>query len=148
MAQTLEIAAYDVGRQDVLAAKAYVTFGEGVTNPFTSGGEGADFPGTTGTKSAVVVPAGAIVVGGFYRQISATTSLTDVHIGDGGSNNRYANNINGAAVATTSLIPTGYKYTSDDTIDIFVDAALPSQAATGLLVVEYIIDGRAAFVQK
>jgi hypothetical protein len=138
--QTLDIAGYEVGRQDVIVAKASVVFGSAVAD--------ADFAGVSGTKTAIAVPAGAIVVGGFYRQVSGTTASVDVEIGDGGDPDRYAANIDGAAIGTTSLVPTGYKYTTDDTIDFYVDTALPAAGGSGLLVVEYIVDGRSAFVQK
>jgi hypothetical protein len=138
--QTINLAGADAGRQDVIVAKVPVVFGTNVA--------GADFAGVTGTKTAIAVPAGAIVVGGFYRQVSGTTASVDVNIGDGGVVDRYAGNIDANAAGTTSLTLTGYKYTTDDTIDILVDAALPAAGGTGLLVVQYIVDGRAAFVQK
>jgi hypothetical protein len=138
--QTLDIAGYEVGRQDVIVAKASVVFGSAVA--------GADFAGVSGTRKAIAVPAGAIVVGGFYRQVSGTTASVDVEIGDGVDPDRYAANVDGAAIGTTSLTPTGYKYTTDDTIDFYVDTALPAAGGEGLLVVQYIVDGRSAFVQK
>lgn len=137
--QTINLAAKDSSRQDVLSAKVSVIFGSAVS--------GADFT-ATGTKTAIAVPAGAIVVDGFYRQVSGTSSSVTVAIGDGGSSSRYKGSIDANAVATTSLVPTGYKYTQDDTIDITVAGATPAAGGEGLLVVNYIIDGRAAFVQN
>lgn len=138
MAQTYDVAGYDVGRQDILAARAEITFG---TTP-------AGDASVTGTYKMVAVPAGAIVVGGFLAVTGGTTATVDLHVGDGGVSNRYADNVDGAAAATTSLTPTGYKYTQPDTIDIMIDTAAPAASGGAILVVEYIIDGRSAFVQK
>jgi hypothetical protein len=138
--QTIDLVGANAGRQDVIVASVPVVFGSAVAN--------SDFAGVTGTKTAIAVPAGAIVVGGFYRQVSGTTASVDVGIGDGGSADRYKADIDAAAAGTTALVPTGYQYTSDDTIDILVDAALPAAGGSGLLVVEYIVAGRSAFVQK
>jgi hypothetical protein len=140
MAQTIDVADYDAGRQEVIVARAGVVFGTNVA--------GADFAGVSGTKAAIAVPAGTVVVGGFYSQTSGTTANVDVEIGDGGDPDRYAAGIDGAAAGTTALVPTGYVYTSDDTIDFYVDTALPAAGGSGELVVMYMVKGRAAFVQK
>ena len=139
MAQTIDIAGADAGRQDVLAARAVITFGTG--NDISGGA-------TAVTKSCIAVPAGAIVVGGYIRVSDATTANVDIHVGDGDDDNRYADNVDGAAVATTALTLTGYKYTTDDTIDVMVDTASAAAAGQAELYVLYVIDGRAAFVQK
>lgn len=140
MAQTIELADYDVGRQELIVARAGVVFGTNVA--------GADFPGTSGAKAAIAVPAGAVVVGGFYSQTSGTTTNVDVEIGDGDDPDRYLANHNGGAVGKAALVGTGYVYPTDDTIDVYVDTALPAAGGTGELVVTYMIKGRSAFVQK
>jgi hypothetical protein len=138
MAQSYDVAGYELNRQDVIAAKSAITFGS------TPAGDAA----ATGTYRMVAVPAGAVVVGGFLAVTGGTSANVDLHVGDGGSNNRYANNVDGAAAATTVLTLTGYKYTSDDTIDVLIDTAAPAASGGAILVVEYIIDGRGFAVQK
>ena len=123
------------GRQEVIAARVAGTFGTG-----------ADIA-VQGTYAAVDVPEGAIVVGGHFVVSDATTATVDVHIGDGGVTNRYADNVDGAATGLTALTITGFKYTAADTIDILVDTADPAAAGTWELTVLYIVDGRAAFSQ-
>jgi hypothetical protein len=138
MAQTLDIARYEVGRQDPIVAKAAITFGTALD------GDAA----VTGTYRCIAVPAGAIVVGGFLAVTGATTATVDLHVGDGLDDNRYADNVDGGAAGTTVLTRTGYEYTTDDTIDIMIDTAAPAASGGAILVVEYIVDGRSAFVQK
>lgn len=121
------------GRQEVIAAKVTGTFGTG--NDIA----------VQGTYGAVDVPEGAIVVGGYFYISDATTATVDVHVGDGGATNRYADNVDGAATGVTALTITGYKYTAADTIDLLVDTADPAADGAWELVVEYIVDGRAAF---
>lgn len=133
---TLDIAGANPNRQDVLVAQAIITFGTG--NDIA----------TTGTVTAINVPAGAIVVGGYLNVSDATSANVDIHVGDGVDDNRYANDVDGAATGVTALTLTGYEYTTADTIDVMVDTA--SAAADGQmeLYVMYIVDGRSAFVQK
>lgn len=123
------------GRQEVISARVTGTFGTG-----------ADI-GVQGTYGAIDVPAGAIVVGGYFYISDATTATVDVHVGDGGVTNRYADNVDGAATGITALTITGYKYTVADTIDLLVDTADPAADGAWELVVNYIVDGRAAFSQ-
>lgn len=132
---TLDIATPDHTRQDVLVAKAVVTFGTG--NDIA----------TTGTVTAINVPAGAIVIGGFVNVSDATSASVDIHV-QSAALAVYVADIDGAATGVTALVPTGYQYTTSDTIDVMVDTA--SAAADGQmeLYVEYIVDGRSAFVQK
>lgn len=121
------------GRQEVIAARVTGTFGTG--NDIA----------VQGTYGAVDVPEGAIVIGGYLLISDATTATVDVHVGDGVADNRYADNVDGAATGRTALTITGYKYTSADTIDIMVDTADPAADGAFELVVEYIVEGRAAF---
>lgn len=138
MAQTLDIAGYDNGRQDVLAARAVITFGTGKDTA------------TQGTFKAIAVPAGAIVVGGYLNVSDATSADVDIHVGDGGVANRYANNVDGAATGVTTLTLTGYEYTQDDTIDFLIDTANAAADGQAELYVLYILGSgkRSAFVQK
>ena len=121
------------GRQEVIGAYLVVTFGTGTNIA------------ATGTYGAIDVPQGAIVVGGHINVSDATTATVDIHIGDGGVTNRYADNIDGAATGKTALTITNYEYTVADTIDIMIDTAAPAAAGQMELYVEYIVNGRAAF---
>lgn len=123
------------GRQEVIAAKVDFTFGTG-----------ADVP-IIGVFPAIDVPEGAIVVGGYVNISDATTATVDVNIGDGGLSTRYASAVDGAAVALTAIVPTGYKYTAADTIDVAITVANSAAAGTAELVILYIVENRTAFSQ-
>ena len=139
MAQTIDISDKSgVNRQDVLAAKCTVTFGTG--NDIATGS-------TAVTKQLFAIPAGAIVTGGYVNVTDATSANVDIHI-QSSTLAVYVANVDGAATGLTALVPTGYKYTADDTIDIMVDTADAAAAGSCDVVVTYIIDGRSAFVQK
>jgi hypothetical protein len=123
------------GRQEVIAARVVVTLGTG------------NDVAAQGTYGAIDVPEGAIVVGGFINVSDATTATVDIHVGDGGVANRYADNIDGGATGLTALTITGYKYPAADTIDVMVDTADPTAAGQFELVVLYVVDGRVGFSQ-
>jgi hypothetical protein len=125
----------DTGRQEVIAAMLTVTLGTG--NDIEA----------TGTFGAIDVPEGAVVVGGYINVSDATTASVDIHLGDGVDDNRYLDNIDGAATGLTALTITGYEYPTADTIDVMVDTATPSAAGQFELVVLYVVNGRAAFTQ-
>jgi hypothetical protein len=136
MAQTIDIAdTSGMYRQDVLAAKANITTGTGYDIV------------ATGTVTAIAIPAGAIVVGGYVRVVDATSANVDIHV-QSGALAVYAADVDGAATGLTALTPTGYKYTADDTIDIMIDTAAPAADGEIELVVLYIVNGRSAFAQK
>lgn len=118
-------------RQEVIAAR--------VTGTFGSGGVSAQ-----GTEEAIDIPYGAIVTGGHFYISDATTASVDVHV-QSAALAVYAADIDGAATGLTALVPTGYKYTAADTIDLMVDTATPAAAGVWELVVEYIVEGRTAF---
>jgi hypothetical protein len=137
MAQTISIAdTGHYGRQDILVARAIVKTGTGFDTV------------TQTTETCLAIPAGAIVVGGYIYVSDATTAAVTVTVGDGGSAARYLGATSAAAFGRTVLVPTGYKYTSDDTIDMVFGGADPAANGVIELVVEYIIEGRSAFVQK
>jgi hypothetical protein len=135
MAQTLDIAGYEYGRQDVLVAKATITTGTG--NDIVA----------QGTVKCIAIPAGAIVLGGYVNVTDATSANVDIHV-QSGALAVYKADVDGAATGLTALVPTGYKYTADDTIDIMIDTADPAADGEIELVVMYMVDGRSAFVQK
>lgn len=127
------------GRQEVVNAYISGTFGG-------SGGV-ADMT-AEGAYPVVDVPAGAIVVGGFFSITDATSANVDVHLGEtGGTVNRYLDNVDGAATGLTALTITGYTYTAADTLDFLIDTAAPAAAGVWELSVDYIVEGRAAFSQ-
>jgi hypothetical protein len=123
------------GRQEVIAAKVDFTFAT------------AGDVGVIGVYPAIDVPEGAVVVGGYVNISDATTATVDVNIGDGVLSTRYATAVDGAAVALTALVPTGYVYPAPDTIDVAITVADPSAAGTAELVVLYIVVNRAEFSQ-
>jgi hypothetical protein len=125
----------NVGRQEVIAAKVDFTFGTGKNVSAV-----AVYP-------AIDVPEGAIVIGGYVNISDATTSTVDVNIGDGGLSTRYASAVDGAALGLTALTPTGYIYTTADTIDVAITVATATDAGTAELVVLYVVDGRTEFSQ-
>lgn len=125
----------DSGRQEVIAAKVTFTFGTGNDVP------------VQGTYEAIQVPEGAVVVGGYLYVSDATTATAVADIGDGGSANRYKNDVALDATGLTALVPTGYQYTAQDTIDVVVATADSAAAGSATLYVEYVVDGRTAFAQ-
>ena len=127
------------GRQEVIAAKISVSY--------------SDITDDAGASEAVVqVPPNAIVVGGYVNVTTAFDSTTSdvVDLGDGGDADRYsATPIDLQTAGVTALDITGYTYTTEDTIDIQWTAGATGTATAGAfdVVVEYIVDGRAAFSQ-
>ena len=124
-----------VARQEVIAAKVDFTFGTGANVPLI------------GVFPAIDVPEGAVVVGGYINISDATTAAVAVNIGDGVLSTRYATAVDGAAVALTALVPTGYKYPTNDTIDVAITIANPAAAGTAELVIQYVVVNRAEFSQ-
>ena len=118
------------GRQEVISARVTFTFGTG------------NDVAATGTYGAIDVPEGAIVIGGTLNVSDATTATVDIHIGDGIDDNRYADDVDGAATGLTALTLTQYKYTAADTIDVMIDTAAPAAAGAAELEIQYIVDGR------
>jgi hypothetical protein len=116
-----------------------------VHQPFTWEDLGDGAITTTTVFDAIQMPANAIVVGGqlVITTVWDSSGTTTVSVGDGGSAARYLGDTSIKSAARTALVPTGYKYTAGDTIDL--DLALATGVATageGYLEVEYIIDGR------
>ncbi len=122
------------GRQEVIAARVTGTFGTGTDI------------GVEGTYEAIDVPAGAIVVSGHLYISDPTTATVDVHV-QSAALAVYLADADGAAAGLSPLVPTGYKYLAPDTIDIMVDTADPAAAGIWELVVEYVVEDRAAFSQ-
>jgi len=97
--------------------------------------------------AAVKVPYGARVIGGgvLITEVfnSGTTDVLD--IGDGDDDDRYSGTpVPGQALGFTALDVTGFKYTTTDYIDITqVSTGTAATTGKGILIVEYIVDGRA-----
>lgn len=130
------------GRQEIIAA--HVTFAYGDVTDDTY-------------MAAVDLPAGAIVVGGFAAITTLFNSATDdkFSIGDkegsaSAVKTTYAALSADVTAAGTSIpiVPTGHQYASPATVGVVWNGsgAAPS-AGAGILVVEYIVDKRAAFSQ-
>jgi hypothetical protein len=135
MAVVGELASPRYDTQEVLCAYQEVTLGTG--NDIAA----------TGEIKCINVPANAIVVGGWLNVSDATTASVDIHVGDGGSTARYLADVDGAATGLSALVPTGYKYTTADTIDLMIDTAAPAAAGQVELCVYYIVVGRACHQQ-
>lgn len=127
------------GRQEVIAAKIAVGYADIDSD-------------TAGAEPVIQVPAGAIVVGGYVNVTEAFDSTTSdaLDVGDGDDDDRYsATPIDLQSTGVTALDVTGYKYTTQDTIDVEWTAGATGTATAGAfeIVVQYIVDGRAAFSQ-
>jgi len=114
------------GRQEVIAAKVDIDY--------TDVADGAAYP-------AVQLPAGAIVVGGFFVTTSAFDATTTLTLSVGSDTLLSAAPVD--ATGVDSITVTGTKYTVQDTVDFDLSGAVTQGAGT--LVIEYIVDGRAAF---
>jgi hypothetical protein len=125
----------NVARQELIVARVTGTFGTGYDVPLQ-----AVYP-------AIEIPQNAVVVGGHLVVDDVTSASVVAAVGDGLAGTRYGSSISCNALALTALVPTGYKYTVQDTIDITISGATPAAYGTFELVVEYIVDGRAEFSQ-
>jgi len=124
-----------VERQELIVARVTGTLGTGYN------------VAVQGVFTAVEIPQNAVVIGGHFVVDDVTSGSVVAAIGDSVSGTRYGSNINCNALALTALVPTGYKYPAQSTIDITISGATPAAYGTFELVVEYIIDGRAEFSQ-
>lgn len=101
----------------------------------------------SGANTICQLPAGAIVTGGFIAVMTAYSAACTLDIGDAGTANRYANDIDIAATGTTNLSITGYECTvANGLIKITpsaVDASSPS--GTVIICVKYVVAGRESF---
>ena len=127
----------NAGRQEVIAAKVTLTYA-------TLSSDAAVAEGV------IQVPEGAIVVGGFINVKTAFDSTTSdaLDIGDGGDDDRYtATPIDLQSTGVTALDITGYQYTAEDNIDVEWTTGSTGTATAGEaeIVVQYIVNGRAAF---
>lgn len=127
----------NAGRQEVVAAKITLTYSTLAADDGTSEG-------------VIQVPEGATVIGGFINVKTAFDSTTSdaLDIGDGDDIDRYtATPIDLQSTGVTALDITGYQYTSQDDIDVQWTAGSTGTATAGEaeIVVQYVVDGRAAF---
>jgi len=123
------------GRQEVITARVTWTFGTGADVPLQ-----AVYP-------AIQVPEGAIILGGHLYVSDATTAAVTAAIGDGLVADRYLGATTAAATGLTALVPTGYKYLTQDTIDVTIAGADPAAAGVAELIVRYLRVNRVEFSQ-
>jgi hypothetical protein len=103
----------------------------------------------SGVNSAVDVPAGAIVTGGGLVITTAFDSGTTdlLEVGDGVQDDDYlvaGVADNGSTAQYIAFTPTGYQYTTNDSIDIkWTPVGTAATAGAGYMWVQYIVDGRA-----
>lgn len=129
----------DAGRQWPLFAEVEITYKD-----LNDGAVVASI-----VEKAIDVPYGACIIGGqvIIDEIFADaddTGTCTIAVGDGGVANRYLGDTDATDLGRTALVPTGYKYTAPDTID--VDFAIVSEALTrgkARLQVWYVIEDRA-----
>lgn len=115
-----------------------------------AGGAAVDF-GATNTSAttfvAIPLPVGAVVVGGYIARTQAFDAATySITIGDADDDNRYLVAADLKAVGTTPLLTPGYVGTGQN-IEVIINAADACTTGEAILVVEYIVDGRADEVQ-
>lgn len=126
----------DSGRQEVITARVSFTFGTG-----------ADVA-TQAAFPAIQVPQGAIILGGYIYVSDATSASVTAAIGDGITANRYLTaNAIPASTGLVAIVPTGYQYLTQDTIDVTIAGADPVAAGVAELVVRYLRVKRAEFSQ-
>ena len=116
-----------------------------VIQPFTF----ADFVSGADTP-AVQVPGGAIVTGGdFIIDTAFDSTVSDTFtIGDATVGNRYGAAIDGQAAARTALVPTGFKYPTQDNVTLnWTGAGAAPTAGAGRLIMRYVVAGRAQTTQ-
>ena len=123
------------GRQEVITARVTWTFGTG--NDVATQ---AAFP-------AIQVPQGAIILGGHLYVSGATSASATAAIGDGIVTNRYLAATTVASTGLTVLVPTGYQYTAQDTIDVLIGGANPTASGTAELIIRYLRINRVEFSQ-
>lgn len=132
----------DSARQEIISAHVPFAFGDVVQATYVP---------------AVDLPVGAIVVSGYLAITtlfdSATTdkfSIGDKEGSAGAVATTYAAQSADVTVAGTSIpiVPTGHEYASPATVGVVWTGAgaVPANGA-GILVVNYVVDGRAAFSQ-
>ncbi len=101
---------------------------------------------------AIKLPYGARVIGGGVLITTAFNSTTSdkLDVGDGGDPDRYTSSeITISSTGYTALTISGYKYTQTDYVDLTwtgvgADAgAADADEGAGVLIVMYVIDGRA-----
>lgn len=122
------------GRQELIVAEAAFGF--------------ADLT-TAVAAASVSVPEGAVVVGGYLVIDVVWNSLTSdvLDLGDDLDVDRYsATPVDITALGVTALDVTGFAYTTANTIDvIWTGVGTAPTTGTARLVVEYYVEGRAAF---
>ena len=95
---------------------------------------------------AILLPAGAIVTGGYIAVKSVFTATTDFDVGDADPDRYTPTIVPGDVLGATKLVPDGVPYA----VETWINVSLVTSATiigAGELVVEYIIEDRAQEVQ-
>ena len=95
---------------------------------------------------AILLPAGAIITGGYIAVNTVFTATTDFDVGDADPDRYTPTIVPGDALGATLLVPDGVAYT----VETWINVSLVTSATivgAGELVVEYIIEDRAQEVQ-
>jgi hypothetical protein len=134
--QSVKVAHFAFSHDDTVVPKA--------------GGAAVDFGLTNTTATTIVaipLPVGAVVIGGYVSRTEAFDAATyNITIGDADDDNRYLAEADLKAVGTTALLTPGYIGTGQD-IEVIFEAADVCTTGEAIIVVEYIVDGRADEVQ-
>lgn len=116
-----------------------------------AGGAAVDFGLTNTAATSVMViplPPNSIVIGGsLIRQQAFDTASYNVTVGDSSSANRYLGTTDVKALGSTALVPTGFLNEAGLNIQLTFTNADACTAGKAILVVEYVILGRAMEVQ-
>lgn len=125
----------NAGRQEVIAVKQKITFGTG------------NMIDSLGAVGVIDLPAGAVVLSGWLNVKTATTATATLALGDSGNATRYLAATSIAAVAKTNLTTTGFQHPAAVTLLATIATAAPVLAGEAEIIVEYVVEGRAAFSQ-
>jgi len=97
--------------------------------------------------AAVKLPGNARVIGGgvVITEVFNSTTSDAIDVGDGDNDDRYSDTaVDGQALGYTPLDITGYKYTTQDFIDLkWTSGGGSPSTGTGYLIVMYTVDDRA-----
>ena len=101
----------------------------------------ADISGTTFLPS-IELPGGACVTGGKFEVIRPAQAGVTVDIGDDTDDDRYAPDVDAEEVASTPLVPTGFKFAIGGSIGVKFSSA-PTKGAFALEVYFTVAGARA-----
>ena len=121
------------GRQEVISAKVDFGFADLESGSF---------------EQAIDLPTGAVVVGGQLVVTEAFDSGTSdaADVGDADTGDRYADGVDLQSTGLTALTPTGFVYSPAKPVGVtWTGAGTAPTAGAASLIVQYVVEGRAAF---